>query len=557
MTLSLADIDRWSAEAIGTVFRAAIQRAHGTRIASAAIGQTMVFLDWDGDAAVAAKAATHRTMVDLNAHADACEAVGSAAEKAAGEVTAIKLRLQQIRSTARDYHLSIDDETGAVSLPADLSSFSPADRREITDAQIRVLLAVRQLLQDAHSADEDLAAAIRGADGALSAAKVRAEICDGPFAVSVPPPPDATPERVNAWWNSLNPSEQDRIKRWFPDSIRNRDGIPADVRSELNMTALAREIARFQNGWLDRNGWHTDPAKLADLMALRDTLAKQDNIGAKLLLLDTAGNPGKVLAAVAVGDVDNAERVGVTLGGMNTRVSSSVGRMVREAQVQRDKAGQLRNDAGLPNADAVASVAYLGYDAPSNVHDVIHDNLAHAGARPLNGFYKGLAATTNVADQHITGFGHSYGSLTTSLALQLGAPVDDVVLYGSPGAEITDAAQLGVKPGHAYYMIGAHDFVADTIPIAHDFGPGLFDIPGMTELSVDSGIAPDGKLHEQSHGHSEYPRMGSNEELRMSGYNMAAVLAGLPDKIVRPRSLAPGPIFGPSESSPPGRQRTA
>lgn len=56
------------------------------------------------------------------------------------------------------------------------------------------------------------------------------------------------------------------------------------------------------------------------------------------------------------------------------------------------------------------------------------------------------AAGSNVADQHITAFGHSYGSLVTSLALQQGAPVSDVVLYGSPGTELTNASQLGAEP---------------------------------------------------------------------------------------------------------------
>ena len=36
MALTLADIERWSPEAINTVFQAAIKRAHGTRTASAA-----------------------------------------------------------------------------------------------------------------------------------------------------------------------------------------------------------------------------------------------------------------------------------------------------------------------------------------------------------------------------------------------------------------------------------------------------------------------------------------------------------------------------------------
>lgn len=266
------------------------------------------------------------------------------------------------------------------------------------------------------------------------------------------PPPDSDPEEVKRWWHSLTPGQQDRVKQWFPNTLRNRDGIPIAVRNELNLSVLQRELTRLQNGWLSRDGvWHTDTDKLADLRALRDTLAAHP--GTSLILLDTASDPRKVLAAVGVGDVDNAERVGVTMGGLNTRVSSSVGDMVKEAGIQRAKAAELRERAGWPNYDAVASIAWLGYDAPDGLKDVMHDWSARDAAGPLNRFDKGLAATTNVSDQHITAFGHSYGSLVTSLALQQGAPVSDVVLYGSPGTELTHASQLGVEPGHAFYMI--------------------------------------------------------------------------------------------------------
>ncbi|AHJ49960.1 hypothetical protein HKBT1_1014 [Mycobacterium tuberculosis BT1] len=103
----------------------------------------------------------------------------------------------------------------------------------------------------------------------------------------------------------------------------------------------------------------------------------------------------------------------------------------------------------------------------------------------------------------ITAFGHSYGSLVTSLALQQGAPVSDVVLYGSPGTELTHASQLGVEPGHAFYMIGVNDHVANTIPEFGAFGSAPQDVPGMTQLSVNTGLAPgpllgDGQLHERA-----------------------------------------------------------
>ncbi|BAL64876.1 hypothetical protein HX91_1551 [Mycobacterium tuberculosis] len=49
---------------------------------------------------------------------------------------------------------------------------------------------------------------------------------------------------------------------------------------------LQRELTRLQNGWLSRDGvWHTDTDKLADLRALRDTLAAHP--GTSLILLDT------------------------------------------------------------------------------------------------------------------------------------------------------------------------------------------------------------------------------------------------------------------------------
>ncbi|MBV8293845.1 MAG: hypothetical protein JOY55_18925 [Mycobacterium sp.] len=553
MALTLADIERWSPEAINTVFQAAINRAHGTRTASAALGQTMQFLDWGGDSADAARAAAHRTMLDLDSHADACDAVGRAADKAAGEVAAIKARLKGIQDPARAYHLTIDENTGTVRLPENLSSYSAADQSEIEAAWLRVAQAVTQLLADAQTADEDLAAAIRGADGDLSPDQVNAETSHEPPKMPKVPPPGTTPADVNKWWHSLTPAQQDRVKEWFPQSIRNLDGVPTDIRNELNLPVLQSEIARLQNGWLDGNGvWHTDQAKLDDLTHLRDTLAH--NPDTSLILLDTTSNPNKVLAAVGVGDVDDAERVGVTVGGLNTRVSSSVDEMVREAETQRREASTLRTNAKMANPDAVASIAYLAYDAPDSLVGVTHDYLAHDAAVPLNNFYKGIAATTNVADQHITAFGHSYGSLVTSLALQQGAPVSDVVLYGSPGTELTNVSQLGVQPGHAYYMIGVNDHVSDIIPEFGAFGPAPQDVPGMTQLSVNTGVGPgDGLLHERAWGHSEYARDGSNQQPRMSGYNMAAVLSGVPAEdhyLVTPPALPPPTI--PSGPGPFG-----
>jgi hypothetical protein len=100
-------------------------------------------------------------------------------------------------------------------------------------------------------------------------------------------------------------------------------------------------------------------------------------------------------------------------------------------------------------------------------------------------------------------------------------------------------------------MIGVNDHVSDVIPEFGAFGAAPQDVSGMTQLSVNTGVGlGDGATHERAYGHSEYARVGSNGELRMSGYNMAAVLAGLPDDLVKPPALPPPTI--PSGPGPFG-----
>lgn len=394
------------------------------------------------------------------------------------------------------------------------------------------------------------------------------------------PPSGTTPAEVTRWWKSLSRQQQDELLRTHPDKLCNLDGIPAATREKLNKDRLPGEITKaqaelervkaaplseFSNGPIGgrgeimaaerrrREAVQGATNKVNDLKQLQDTMSKHGELG--LLLLDTESNPRTVLAAVAVGDVDNAKQVGVTVGGMNTNVRSSVDEMAREAITQRNKAIDLRElaikgdpalAAGLGDPTSVATIGWIGYETPGLDLEITGDALARTGAGPLNSFYNGLAATTNVPDQQITAFGHSYGSLTTSLALQQGAPVDSVVLYGSPGAEITNAAQLGVPAGHAFFMDGVNDGVPTTVAAVSPFGPPLSEVPGMTELSVNSGTGFDGQWHERAYGHSEYARDGDNGQLRMSGYNMAAVLAGLPDwKITPPTDLPPATVPGP------------
>lgn len=564
--LSLDDIDRWDAGAVDQVFGEALRRARQTRQAGVHIGQLTTFVDWDGDAADAAHDSARRIVLDLSAHAEACEAVAAAAESAVGKVEAVKARLAQIRAEVQ-FGITIDNATNDVSPPPEVASRPNARVIQLLVDDLQRM--VNQLVADADAADDDLAAAIRAADGSLSPEQVTDQLDGGQ--VSVPfPPASGDPRDVNKWWDSMTPRQQGVAVQRFGSLLGNVDGIPAAVRSDINIGRLDSEIARQEalaaarkfapSGLPDaQTALQVQRArgKLEDLKAIRQTLDDYPEAG--LLLLDTTSNDERVLAATFLGDVDNAAHVSVTTPGMNSTVRGSIDGMTDEAAALRGQAMDLNG------GQEVATIAWVGYQTPGLNLDVADDALAQAGAVDLNQFYRGLSATTNVGDQHLTALGHSYGSLTTSLALQQGGTgVDDVVLYGSPGGFLDNASDLGVGPGHAYYMVAEDDVVAIEIAGLGRFGGQLQDVPGMVPLSTagasETVLDPVTGFtrevwHDGATGHSEYPRFGGNNELRTPGHNMAAVVGGTPAAAIgpppEPQTIQGprGPVYNPDYHS--------
>lgn len=94
------------------------------------------------------------------------------------------------------------------------------------------------------------------------------------------------------------------------------------------------------------------------------------------------------------------------------------------------------------------------------------------------------------------------------------------------GGSTTDTSELGLKPGHMYEMTAHGDGIAHL----DAFGPSPTNIPGFTHLETDAKTTSDGIHREESTGHGNYPRLGSNGELRTSGWNTAMIVAGLPKK---------------------------
>lgn len=140
-------------------------------------------------------------------------------------------------------------------------------------------------------------------------------------------------------------------------------------------------------------------------------------------------------------------------------------------------------------------------------------------------------------DPHLTALGHSYGSLTTGIALNSHTGVDDAVFFGSPGISDTPAGQqlgeaeirrMQLPEGHAYNLEADGDVVADIGSLSHGrYGTDPSEMAGMNQLETGAAVTPDGRPLAGSTGHSEYTKtMPDGTTDSTSKYNIAAVVSG-------------------------------
>jgi hypothetical protein len=448
-----------------------------------------------------------------------------------------------------------------------------ADRLEAArHAKVRAEALARAALAAAGEADRDAAATVRAGDslGQLLARLVPGSA--GLLTCTLPleahpraererllaavdgrdfPSDMAGPAAINAWWQSLPVDVQSGLLAASPEMLGNLDGLPGQVRDRANRARLGRERAllevevarleqRLEDNWFGGGFTDDDAAlgyvreKLHALDAIEKVLRQSPN-DRYLLVLDPSGE--QLTTAVAVGDVDSADHVAVFTPGFTTTVQDSlVGYDKRMAALQmRSNELAVRGSTGT-----IATVAWLGYEAPQIMstwrpsRSVATAEAAGRGAVRLEGFYDGLDAAREVP-AHLTALGHSYGSLTTGLALQRGTGVDDVVFFGSPGIGTDDVDDLGVRPGRVFAVEARNDAVADL----SSFGSDVNRLDGVIGLSAVPELV-DGRQLAESVGHSAYLTDGTTSQ-----YGIAAVVAGMPQRAPRGSSVGVGDVLVP------------
>lgn len=432
---------------------------------------------------------------------------------------------------------------------------------------------IQRLLQLFGEIDATTAGAVRTAIGGSAPAT--------PPGTPLPPmpPPGASAEEVNQWWNSLSDADRQRLQDTAPRGLGNLDGLPVEVRDELNRTVMDRDIARVDNA-ATANGVPADevvanPERFglnrADVMAYQNGLKARQGLKHQsegdnparprpvyLFGYDPLAYDGQGTAAIALGNPDAADNIGVIVPGTGSSLES-------------DWLNSGRNDGinlldQMSKADPTkqnAVIMWMGYDAPDSFADIriANPELARAGGDLLAGDVNSLHVThTGMAEPTITVLGHSYGSTTVADAFAgSGMQATNAVLLGCPGTDLAQtAADFNLQGGQVYVgnastdpvgWIGSSDFAADVLngPLADPLGvsAGLGnDAAAESFGGVRFHAEVPGTDYPDFNDHSYYYTMGSE-----SLYSMAAISSGHGDALGELGMLA-GERTAPTVSTP-------
>lgn len=558
--VALADVRRWDAARTESAFTALGAARDRLLDLDAELVGSRPPESWRGDAAGLARAEQERLAERLRRVTAGVAALRPSVAETADAVLGLRRDIEHADAlaAARGFHIAPDGTVTDVRQTVVPLDQADAHIRRRTAEQAEILAILDGVLRRAAEIDRALAdlltrAATGQVDDGTGASLLGAAVTGLSAAVLTLPGPPATgtPADNDRWWDGLSAVEQERVVAEHPGWVGNRDGIPAAVRDDANRALLRTETARLDRELADATArWQTaldvplppgmeGQGETREQLALRGEVERLQEqrtaIGAvattldegqdrHLLFLDVSSG-AEPRAAVAVGDVDTADHVAVFTPGFTTTVAGSLGNYTDDMAGVRDTAHAQLFRAGRGD-ESVATVAWLGYDAPQwdTVGDpdrsVATDAAAQRGGADLARFLDGVDASRDT-DPHLTALGHSYGSTTTGHALQQATGVDDAVLFGSPGASTGAVADLRVPPGHVGVLEARRDAVADL----GSFGGDTNQLDGVTNLSAREETGPDGTPLRESVGHSDYLAPGTT-----SHHNIASTVAGLHDQ---------------------------
>jgi len=462
----------------------------------------------------------------LQARRTSFQGEGQTADALRNAMSTAHKELSNLAEELRHVHIAITQATGRVqqveSLVANTLSSASARHCTISDSgtvtctfghdfsvrhklESEVQSMVRNAIRAAEQVDNDFRALLTNVGTARTAPAYRAR---GTHALSKAEEAafaKMTPQQRADYWSQQSDEQKKFLCDNYPDLIGNADGVEAWARDRANRRRLPKlkQAAETEKAKLERDianagdntalkadleerltkvkarldaykkieetviGWGPiDPnVKDGTQVGFSSTYGKQRPGYLSLLTLQEEN--GRVLAAVAQGDVDHAKNVATVVPGIGTTVEGGL-------QNEIKRGANLRSAAvaeGNIDSKDVAVVSWLGYEAPPGPSKDLGEDLkiatidlADKGSDKLAGFLTGVNASRmyGAGDANMTLLGHSYGSVVSGRATTKIADgvVDNEILFGSPGMGTYDPSEIHVPQGRRFVSgVPEGDFV--------------------------------------------------------------------------------------------------
>ena len=480
MSLTWGQIQTWSSAGLST-YAGKVGARRDTVVKQAdALQARMSSFKGEGATADALRAKMGVAHKELTTLADDLLEIQEAVKVASGDVSqvesAVKVALQQASST----HCTIS-AAGIATCHPPANSMSQYTRQS-TEASVNRL--VGQAVDLANTADTTLNARLKTVGTPGSTAKSTSTQTHDLSDAEQKKFKKMTPEERAKYWSQQSEVQKRHLCDKYPDLIGNADGVEGWARDRANRNRLPKlkqeakdNVSTYtellKSPWIDSNTrayYLSELDKAEKAVKAYDAVQEQLDKGISLedyqhgkkgdpvSLLTLQNDGGRVKAAMGQGDVDHAKNVATFVPGIGTTVEGSMGDYMRQTKNLRSAAMA----QGNLSASDVATVAWLGYDAPGkadlnqpqNIPGIISPFLAKAGSDRLAGFMNGMQASRDygAGDAHMTLVGHSYGSSTSGMAatkVKYGV-IDDLVLCGSPGMGTYDAKNYHVDQNHLW-----------------------------------------------------------------------------------------------------------
>ena len=475
MSVEWSQVKTWSSSSLSAYSGTVSSKRDHVLQQAASIQKNISGFQGQGDTADALRTAMGTAHTALSTLADDLAEVCDALDAAVPNVEQVMEAVKTAESTASSMQCTIDDNgkpTCHYSGP-DSNSY-----RQVAEALVAG--NITEAIALASYADESLKRALAkvGTPGSTSSASGQ-----GTHKLSKTEQErfkNMSPEERAEYWSKQSYEQKQYLCDHYPEMVGNADGVEGWARDRANRInlrekrlATEKQIETLKKAINDPEQAVFEPLNRQKLEKAEEALEsyriisssigngvsledyQHGKTGMPISLLTLQDDGRRVKAAVAQGDVDNATHIGTFVPGIGTTVNGSLKDYIRQTENLRQAAA----DQGNLALKDVATVAWLGYDAPGepkfeNLGDITSPKLAQAGSDRLAGFLNGMQASREhgAGDAHMTLVGHSYGSTTSGMAATKvhDGVIDDLVLCGSPGMGTYNASDLHVAEGHRW-----------------------------------------------------------------------------------------------------------